>query len=294
MAMAQLQEFLVRLEPLFLLIAGVMFARSGCARKYPALSAYFAIRGVTLLFIDGLIWNGIPPNGSIRYLVYYFDFYFNYLIIAVTVFFVIQEIFKKVMEPVPGLRRLGLMAFRWVSVVSVVVSIGTITLSSETRHPGLFYLCKLGPNLMRCVTVMELCLVAFLALTIHALGRSFRSRLFGIAMGFGLQASMDLINNALIVRYPGAASPVNTVSQIVTTCVLLTWTAYFLMPEPASERSMIVLPPSSVMARWNALAKGIGQTPEAAVATPNTGFFLQDIEGVVDRVLAKNPVVTSR
>jgi len=147
---------------------------------------------------------------------------------------------------------------------------------------------------MRCVTIMELCLVAFLALTIHALGRSFRSRLFGIGMGFGLQAAMDLVGSALIVRFPGTSSPVNLVLQIATPLVLLVWTAYFVLPEPASERSMIVLPPSSVMARWNALAKGIGQTPEAAVATPTTGFFLQDIEGVVDRVLAKNPVVIGR
>jgi hypothetical protein len=292
--MAHLQDFLVRLEPLFLLIAAVAFVRSGCARKYPALSAYFVIRGVTLLFIDGLLWNGIPPNGSVRYLVYYFDFYFNYLVISIAIFFVIQEVFRKVMEPVPGLRRLGLMAFRWVGVVSAVVSIGTITLSADTPHVGFFYLCKIGPSLMRCVTIMELCLVAFLSLTIHALGRSYRSRLFGVAMGFGVQAAMDLVTTALIVRYPGAGSPVNIALQIVTTIVLVLWTAYFLLPEPASERSMIVLPPSSVMARWNALAKGIGQTPEAAVATPNTGFFLQDIEGVVDRVLAKNPVVTGR
>jgi hypothetical protein len=292
--MAQLQDLLVRLEPVLLLIVGVVLVRSGCARRFPALSAYFAIRGTMTLLLEGLLWNGMPANGSIRYLTYYFGFYFNYLIISIAIFFVIQEVFKKVMEPVPGLRRLGLMAFRWVSVVSVVVSVGTITLSAETQHAGMFYLCKLGPNLMRSVTIMELCLVAFLSLTIHALGRSYRSRLFGIGMGFGLQAAMDLINSALIVRYPGAASPVNTVSQCVITFVLVTWAIYFLLPEPASERSMIVLPPSSVMARWNALSKGIGQTPEAAVATPNTGFFLQDIEGVVDRVLAKNPVVMGR
>jgi hypothetical protein len=292
--MAQLQDLLVRLEPLFLLIAAVVFVRSGSARKYPALSAYFVVRGVLCIFLEGLLWNGMPPNGSTRYLAFYFSYYVNYLVISIAIFFVIQEVFRKVMEPVPGLRRLGLMAFRWVSVVSLVVSVGTITLSAETMHVGLFYLCKIGPNLMRCVTIMELCLVAFLALTIHALGRSYRSRLFGIAMGFGLQAAMDLITAALIVRFPGTASPVNAALQIVTTCVLLLWTGYFLLPEPASERSMIVLPPSSVMARWNALAKGIGQTPEAAVATPTTGFFLQDIEGVVDRVLAKNPVVISR
>ncbi|HTV13939.1 MAG TPA: hypothetical protein VME68_04435 [Acidobacteriaceae bacterium] len=292
--MAHLQDLLIRLEPLLLLIAAVAFVRSGSARKYPAFASYFAIRGLFCMVLDALVWKGEPRNGTILYLVYYFGFYLNYLVVSIAIFFVIQEVFRKVMEPVPGLRRLGLMAFRWVSVVSLVVSVGTITLSANTRSVGLFYICKLGPSLMRCVTIMELCLVAFLALTIHALGRSFRSQLFGIAMGFGLQAAMDLINSALIVRFPGALSPVNTVSQFVTMGVLLMWATYFLLPEPATERNMIVLPPTSVMARWNALAKGIGQTPEAAVATPTTGFFLQDIEGVVDRVLAKNPVVTSR
>jgi hypothetical protein len=292
--MAHLQDLLVRLEPLFLLIAGVVFVRSGCARKYPALSVYFVVRGVMCMFLEGLLWKGMPAQGTTGYLLFYFSYYFNYLIISIAIFFVIQEVFRKVMEPVPGLRRLGLLAFRWVSVVSLVVSVGTITLSAEQRHVGVFYLCSLGPHLMRCVTIMELCLVAFLALTIHALGRSYRSRLFGIAMGFGLQAAMDLVGAAMIVRFPGTASPVNMVLQVATTLVLLLWTGYFLIPEPASERNMIVLPPSSVMARWNALAKGIGQTPEAAVATPTTGFFLQDIEGVVDRVLAKNPVVISR
>jgi hypothetical protein len=34
--------------------------------------------------------------------------------------------------------------------------------------------------------------------------------------------------------------------------------------------------------------------PEAVPAGAPTGFFLQDIEGVVDRVLAKNPVVAPR
>lgn len=290
--MVHLQDLLVRLEPLFLLIAAAAFVRSGCMRKYPALTTYLAIRGLLLFSLEGLVWNGEPANGSVRYLAFYFDYYLSFLITSIAIFFVIQEVFKKVMEPVPGLRRLGLMAFRWVSVVSLVVSVGTITLSAETAHVGLFYLCKLGPSLMRCVDIMELCLIAFLSLTIHALGRSYRSRLFGIAMGFGLQAAMELISNALIVRFSGAGSPVNLILQMVITGVLLMWTVYFLMPEPASERSMIVLPPSSVMARWNALAKGIGQTPEAAVATPATGFFLQDIEGVVDRVLAKNPVIS--
>jgi hypothetical protein len=288
--MVHLQDLLIKLEPVMLLVAAAALIQSGSARKYRALSAYFILRGTMILGLEALLWNGMPAVGSLRYRAYYWGFYLNYLVIAVAVFFVVQEVFKKCMEPVPGLRRLGLLTFRWVSVVSAVVSVGAVTLPAQIKSVGLYFLCSIGPHLVRCASIMELCLVAFLTLSIHALGRSFRSRLFGIALGFGIQAAADLVSTALIAKYPGLASPSNFAAQIVTTMVLLIWTAYFLIPEPAAERELIVLPPTSAMARWNALAKGIGQTPETAAAAQPTGFFLQDIEGVVDRVLAKNPV----
>jgi hypothetical protein len=118
--------------------------------------------------------------------------------------------------------------------------------------------------------------------------------LFGISLGFGLQAAADLVFTAVSVRYPGLTSSAALGLQIATSLVLVTFSVYFLVPEPAAERNMIVLPPQSMLARWNALAKGLGQMPEPVVAGAPTGFFLQDIEGVVDRVLAKNPVVAPR
>jgi hypothetical protein len=188
------------------------------------------------------------------------------------------------------------MAFRWISVVSIVVAVGGVALpnalATHTDNAN-----KIGPvcvQMMRCVSVMELCLLAFLALSVHSLGRSFRSRLFGIGLGFGMQAAADLIYSAIPARCPNLISISNFLDQSVTLAVLVTWAAYFLVREPEAERNMIVLPPSSMLARWNALAKGLGQMPEPVMAGAPTGFFLQDIEGVVDRVLAKNPVVAPR
>lgn len=292
--MAHLQVLLTNLEPVFLLIAGVCFLKSGSARRLPALGVYFLVRGIALLALEGLLWSGVmPAYGTLRYEAYFYGYWGNYIVAAVTIFFVVQEVFKRVMEPVPGLRRLGLLAFRWICIVSVVLSLGSIVLPA-TGNTAHYFICSIGPHLMRCVSILELCLLAFLALSIHTLGRSFRSRLFGIGFGFGVQAAGELVASALIAKYPGMLSPVNLFEQIITTAVLISWTAYFLVPEPAAERSLIVLPPSSAMSRWNALAKGIGQTPEVALAAQPSGFFLQDIEGVVDRVLAKNPIVAAR
>ncbi len=294
--MAHLQDILTRLEPAFLLIATIAFFRSGATRRLPALATYFGVRATQTLFFEVVlhVWgDGMPVCNTVRYNVYFYGYWISYLASAISIFFVVQEVFKRVMEPVPGLRRLGLMAFRWVSIVSAVVCVGAIALPTAMMQASADRLAMICLQTMRCVSVMELCLLAFLALSIQALGRSFRSRLFGVGLGFGLQAVAELVLTALAARYPGLTSAGNLVIQISTTVVLVTWSIYFIVPEPAIERKMVVLPPQSMLARWNSLAKGLGQLSQPAVAGAPTGFFLQDIEGVVDRVLAKNPVIVS-
>jgi hypothetical protein len=295
--MPHLQDILTRLEPAFLLVAALAFFRSGAARRFPALATYFVVRGVQTLFFEVVlhVWGeGMPLCNTLRYAFYFYGYWISYLVSAIAIFFVVQEVFKRVMEPVPGLRRLGLMAFRWVSIVSVVVTVGAIALPDAMMQGGTDRLGIISFQLMRCVSVMELCLLAFLALSIHALGRSLRSRLFGVGLGFGIQSASDLIFTALSTRYPGLNSAAALGLQIATTVVLVSWAVYFIVPEPAAERKMVVLPPQSMLARWNSLAKGLGQLSQPVVAGAPTGFFLQDIEGVVDRVLAKNPVIMSQ
>lgn len=296
--MSELVGPLFKLEPVLLVIAIVLFFKGGAARRFPALATYFVVRLVSLVYFEVVYNLGGPMQDttSIRYYCYFYGYWFTYVAISVSIFFVVQEVFRRVMEPVPGLRRLGLMAFRWISVVSMVVAVGGVALpnalATHTDNAN-----KIGPvcvQMMRCVSVMELCLLAFLALSVHSLGRTFRSRLFGIGLGFGLQAAAELIYSAIPARCPGLTSAANLIEQAVTLIVLVTWSAYFLLPEPEAERNMIVLPPNSMLARWNALAKGLGQMPEPVMVGTPTGFFLQDIEGVVDRVLAKNPVVAPR
>lgn len=294
--MAHLQDILIQLEPVFLLLAVFSFFRSSSARRLPAFAVYFVVRLASLAYLEASFHftKGLTECRSTAYEAYFWGYWISYIAIAVAIFFVVQEIFKRVMEPIPGLRRLGLMAFRWISIVSMVISVGAIALPAGLKASGSFDPGPVALQTARCVSVMELCLLAFLALTIHSLGRSFRSRLFGIALGFGLQSVAELVVSALQARHPGVGEGSNLFLQIVITVVLVTWTAYFLAPEPVAERNMIILPPESMLSRWNALAKGLGQMPQPVAAGAPTGFFLADIEGVVDRVLAKNPAAVPR
>jgi len=293
--MAHLQAFLVQLEPILVLLAATIFFKSGSARRFPAMAAYLAVYGGSTLLLTALLWHFTPsPTPNLRYDIYFYAFWISYIACAISIFFVLQEIFKHVMEPVPGLRRLGLLGFRWISIVSVVVSVGAIALPASIAAPNGDRMGPIALQLMRCVSVMEICLMAFLGLSIHALGRSFRSRIFGIGLGFGLQAAAELIASALLARHPNMISGTNLFVQATITVVLVTWSVYFLVPEPRADRDRVVLAPTSPLSRWNSLANGLGQMPQVATAQSSTGFFLQDIEGVVERVLAKNPVINNR
>ena len=50
---------------------------------------------------------------------------------------------------------------------------------------------------MRSVSILELCLLAFLCLSMNALRLSVRDLAFGIALGFGLMSATDFVLAAL-------------------------------------------------------------------------------------------------
>jgi hypothetical protein len=280
---------LVLAEPWLNLLVLLVAIKTGIAKRFPAMSFYLVWRLVTCVALVFVLnaHHFITISVRTQTLTYIYGYWIAYIAGAVAVFFVVQEIFNQLMSPVPGLQRLGLIAFRWVSVASVVISVGAVILPARERG-DLF--SSIASQIMRCASIMELCLLAFLALAIHSLGRSFRSPLFGIGLGFGCEAAAELIATALLVRHPALYSTGNFILQIVTTVTFLTWSAYFLLPEPEAERSAVTLPVSSPLIRWNEIAKALGHsTPHVAVGQSGA-FFLQDVEKVVDKILTKNSI----
>jgi uncharacterized membrane protein len=133
-----LQDILIRLEPVLVVLAAFSFFRSKSAQRLPAVATYLVVRLVSLAYLEvvyNLRWDddddeSCALRGVLLWLLV------TYVAITVSVFFVVQEVFKRVMEPVPGLRRLGLMAFRWISVVSIVVAVGAVALPNALAPHG--------------------------------------------------------------------------------------------------------------------------------------------------------------
>ncbi|HEY0757741.1 MAG TPA: hypothetical protein VGD59_00645 [Acidisarcina sp.] len=272
-------------EPLFTLLALLAFLRAGEQLRFPSLRNFLILRlttGVGLTVLLNSYRVGVERH--LLYRTYFYSYWICYIVEAVAIFLVIQELFKHVMSPLPGISRLGLMAFRWAGTISVIVGFSAGALPAGFKGGKIMVA---SVDLMRGVSIMELCLVALLAFSVHSLGLSYRCRAFGVGLGFGCMAVTDFLTSAFSLGTSKTLTTVaNVVAAVAGTAVLLIWTAYFVIPE--RERKPLTLPMSSPLMRWNEIATALGHaSPQVAVGSTSQ-FFLQDVEGVVDKMLSKN------
>ena len=74
-------------------------------------------------------------------------------------------------------------------------------------HRGILIIPSIADGLMRSVSVLELCLLAFLCLSMNALRLSTRDLAFGIALGFGLMSANDFVFSSLISAHTSLTAP---------------------------------------------------------------------------------------
>jgi hypothetical protein len=280
-----LQETSTVMEPF--LLAGTLwaFVRSKAHKRLPAFGAYLACRVAVcaplLLLLYGARLHLVDRH--LAYAVYYYVYWVGYLIGAGFALLVVQEIFGFLVRPLPGLGRYGLIAFRWVSATSVLVALAVALYPAGTgRSP----LVALTGGLMRSMSILELCLLAFIVLSMQTLRVSPRTREFGVSLGLGMIAAADMFGSAFAFGHSTLASVAAYGSQVVVTLGAAVWLIYFARAErePSTVRDM----PASLR-RWNEIADALAHSaPQYTLTPPPSNFFLQDVEKAVDRVLEKN------
>jgi hypothetical protein len=277
-------------ELLLMSVVLYAFVRSKERRRFPALFLYFTLRLTSFVLLEVMmhVRSVMKISALTEYEWYFFTYWVTYIVCAIAVFFVIQELFNSAMKPLPGLMRLGSIAFRWVVGVSLVAAITAVLTPGVRGYQILVTICS---QVMRCESIFILCLLLFLVVTAGKLGLSYRSRIFGVSFGFGIMAASNLVASALLINF--SHSMTNSTSIMDTACSLFTlvlWAAYFVQKEPA--RGAAMLPVTSPLVRWNEIAMAIGAVNSRVTVLPASApandFFLQDVEKVVDRILTKN------
>jgi hypothetical protein len=275
----------------FLLSAslGFVFWKKRLHKRFPAMGSYLALRVATtpvlaLLLLGQMGQLGLSHQLQVASrLAYFLLYYAAYIASAVLLFFICMEVFRSALAALPGLAKFGLVIFRWTVLASVIVTLSSMSFA----HKGLMLLPDIAFGLMRSVSILELCLLAFLCLSMNALRLSIRDMSFGIAVGFGLLSANDFIGAALISHGSSLTEPFQFVYQSLILVALGTWVTYCALPEPV--RRPLVVPVNSTIYRWNEIASALGHTgTQVAVQQPANSFFLTDVENVVDRVLSRN------
>jgi hypothetical protein len=262
---------------------GFLFWRKRLQRRFPAMGIYLALRVFTapvlLIFFYGESQHWLNDYCDV---VYFYTYWAVYLASAVLIFFICQEVFHSALAGFTGLQKLGKVVFRWAALASLIVCLTTV----PHFHHSVFIIQDISFALMRSVSVLELCLLGFLCLSMNALNLSVRGMTFGIALGLGVMSSNDLVYSSFWTRRMSATAPLQFVCESVILLAIGGWITYCALPEPAPK--LVTQPVSSTIYRWNEIASALGHTgTQVAVRQPASSFFLSDVEKVVERVLSR-------
>lgn len=275
-----------------------IFWRKNLQKRFPAMGWYLLLRAISAPVFLLLLFVQSQPWGKFWFAAYFFTYWAVYLTSTALLFFVSLEVFRSALVGFSGLMRFGTVIFRWAAVVSIIISLSTITIAHLDILSGnpsaYFYLIPtLAYQLMRSMSIIELCLLAFLCLSMNALRLSTRDLGFGIALGFGILSSSDFILASFFhVRSTTLTDPVQFVSEGILLFALCLWVTYTALPEP--ERKPVVVPASSTIYRWNEIASALGhKSPKVAVPQPASAFFLTDVEKVVEKVITRTTLPES-
>jgi hypothetical protein len=264
-------------------VLSFLFWKRGLYRRYRAMASYLALRFLSAPLLLATFYVQSQPWGVPYFRVYFFSYWAVYISSAALLFFVCIEVFRSALSALPGLMKFGIVVFRWAILVSIVLTFSSISFS----HRGLEIIADIAIALMHSVSILELCLLAFLCLSMNALRLSIRDVAFGIALGFGLLASNDFVTISLMTSHSSLTAPLQMVYEAVILVALGIWVTYCALPQ--AVRKPMMMPANSTIFRWNEIASALGHTgTQIAVRQQASSFFLTDVEKVVEKVLTKN------
>lgn len=277
-------NLMVAAEFLITAAVGVLFWRKGLQKRFPALNIFLCLKVAAAPVFAVLILLQSHSTGRSLFHIYFYTYWSVYIASALVILFVCKEIFCTALAAFPGLVRLGAIAFNWAAVISVVLSLSTV---DWWKHGSLRYISVVAFNLMRSVSILELSLLAFLCVSMNAFRLSVRDLSFGLSLGFGVLAANDFIAALFLPRNVALTDPLQFALEGCTLVGLCVFGVYFVLPEP--ERKPVIVAASSTVFRWNEIASALGHTgTRVAVQEASSGFFLSDVERVVEKVLARN------
>jgi len=216
----------------------------------------------------------VHQTGPSDYTRYFYAYWITSAISVAIGFKVIHEVFLDVFRPYHTLKDLGTVLYKWAALVMLLVAVVVAAASPGSQSP----LTQAVIIVQRCVRVIQCGLILFLLVFARYLGVSWRQRSFGIALGFGGFASVEL---AAVALYSGGQIHPDTLSLLNTTAYgfsILTWLGYAMLKTESRQVSGTVL----MSQRWD-------QTLTDLRSPHPSDSLIPMFEGMVDRAFSRAP-----
>jgi hypothetical protein len=246
---------------------GVLVAmyRRGLHRDYPFFFNYTVLQVLSepVLFV-------IQRHS---YTLYYWGYWSSIALSALVSFAVLQEIFHDAFRPYEALRDLSVILFRWSALVVLLVGVmWAITAAQSSRLDAITGGILLA---QRSIRLMQCGLVFFLLLFSEYLGISRRHLVFGIALGFGIFASVSMLFAAAASHGTFVhASVLRQINSAAYAIAVMIWLGYTALA-PARSRVAVAAARSK---DWN-------YALEDARVQPPVDSLLDTMDRTVERLL---------
>lgn len=247
--------------PLLQITLLVFMIRNGHLKAFPRFFSYILFQTLKSVCLF-LTYRYFPDN--------YFDVYWTGN--ALSVIFalaVMDEILRRLFREYGGIQFLGTTIFRWSCVLLLLVAIVGAASAGESSGDRIVAVVFAFD---RSVRLMQVGIFLLLMLLSRVLKDCWKQPVFGIALGFGIFASIELVLVSFVMLTGNDyGAVVSLIKMTAYNAVTLVWIGYLRwVPEPAAESNLLHMP----------------VTAETALAA-DAGFMLR-VEDAVDRVLSRS------
>ncbi|MFY9909146.1 MAG: hypothetical protein WCF22_04925 [Candidatus Sulfotelmatobacter sp.] len=259
------------MHPVLQTAIAVVMVRRKQYRQFKYFFAYIIAQTLTFSIVFSAYF--------LSYSTYFYASWFSTAISVALGFQVIHEAFLDVFRPFHTLRDLGTVLFKWAGLVMLLVAgVVSVSTSSTDMAPWM----QAITTAQRCVRIVQIGMVLFLLFFARYLGVNRRQRSFGIALGFGSFAFVELL---LVASWTGdhmGSLVMSLINMSAYNGALLVWLSYMLAKSPARDAGSILLRPQ----RWEQTISDI-QHP-----LPSDSLIPM-FEGMVDRALSRTHTVAT-
>jgi hypothetical protein len=267
----QIAFYLWCAQPLLQTTVAALFWRRKLHKLFPVFFAY-------VLAQIGIFAITFPLRGPDNYEWFFYAYWAGAAVSALLSFRVIHEIFLDVFRPYHMLKDLGTVLFKWTGLVMLLVSVIVAFSNSAHSDP----LVQAVTLLQRSVLMVQCGLILFLLLFSQFLGVSRKQKSFGIALGFGLFASVQLL---LLALYAGRYLDIGLMALVNTfmyDLAIVVWIAYALARSSVRDVATNHLQTQ----RWE---RSLADLQTASASTPVApDSLIPMFEGMVERAFSRS------